>query len=82
MQNIDYYNLMKKMKLIKVLNSDLRKVRHGVGLKQWTTALFANQSFKMILLYRIDKSVNNRALQCILGGEKNLLYNSRCIYLS
>lgn len=70
------------MKLIKVLNSDLRKVRHGVGLKQWTTALFANQSFKMILLYRIDKSVNNRALQCILGGVKRIYSAIHCVYIS
>ncbi len=52
---------------IALLRSDLLKIRKNDSILNWISACFLNQSFKRILIYRLEYT---------LGGKKNLLITS------
>ena len=70
------------MELKKVLDCDLLKVRHGNSWKQWVTALLANQSFRMICLYRIEKSIKRKPFKVVMGGVKRIYSTVHSVYIS
>lgn len=65
------------------MSADLLKVRKSNSCRNFLSALLFNQSFKRILLYRLEHHVQNRkCLGLLIGGVSRLMSTHYNVYIS
>lgn len=72
-----------KILLRDLIKSDLLKIRRESSLKNFVTALFFNQSFKRILIFRIEhNSQKHKCLKLLMGGVGRMVSTHYGVFIT